>query len=119
LLTLREILVKQRAGHRSTLKEQKRIYTRNDNKLLLETQEKMIKFLTKQIRGIELEMDKIIKSNQQLKQQYDLIVSIKGIGNQTALFMILTTNGLQNLLLGENLLPIVVLLLFLILQEPV
>lgn len=93
LLTLRERLVKQRAGHKLTLKEQKRIYIRKDNKLLLETQEKMIKFLNKQIRGIELEMSDIIKSNKQLKQQHKLITSIKGVGNQTALFMIVTTNG--------------------------
>ncbi|WP_223267180.1 transposase [Polaribacter sp. IC073] len=93
LLTLRERLVKQRAGHKSTLKEQKRIYTRKENQLLLETQERMIKYLTKQIKTIEAEMKEIIKSNQQLKQQYKLIISIKGVGNQTALFMIVTTNG--------------------------
>lgn len=93
LLTLRERLVKQRAGHKSTLKEQKRIYTRKENQLLLETQERVIKYLTKQIKTIEAEMKEIIKSNQQLKQQYKLIISIKGVGNQTALFMIVTTNG--------------------------
>jgi len=93
LLTLRERLVKQRAGHKSTLKEQKRIYIKRDNKILLETQEKMIKFLTKQIKNIELEMNEIIKSNQLLLQQYKLVVSVKGIGNQTALFMLVTTNG--------------------------
>lgn len=93
LLTLRERLVKNRTGHKSTLKEQKRIYARKENKILLETQEKMIKYLNKQIHTIELEINTIIKSNQELKRQYDLIVSIKGVGNQTALFMIATTNG--------------------------
>lgn len=93
LLTLRERLVKQRAGHKSTIREQKRIYLRKENKLLFETQEKMIKFLTKQIKNIELEMKQIIKTNQELRQQYKLVVSVKGIGDQTALFMIVTTNG--------------------------
>ncbi|MFY9243311.1 MAG: IS110 family transposase [Polaribacter sp.] len=93
LLTLRERLVKQRAGHKSTIREQKRIYLRKENKLLFETQEKMIKFLTKQIKNIELEMKQIIKTNQELSQQYKLVVSVKGIGDQTALFMIVTTNG--------------------------
>jgi transposase len=93
LLTLRDRLVKNRAGHKSTLKEQKRIYTKKENKLLLETQEKMIKYLTKQISSIELEMSEIIKSDQKLKQQHELITSIKGIGNQTALYMIVTTNA--------------------------
>ena len=93
LLTLRERLVKQRAGHKSTLKEQKRIYQKKENKLLLETQEKIIKYLSKQIINIELEMKQIIKEKQELNQLYNLIVSVKGIGNQTALFMIVTTNG--------------------------
>ena len=93
LLTLRERLVKQRAGHKSTIREQKRIYLRKENKLLFETQEKMIKFLTKQIKNIELEMKQVIKENQELNQQYKLVVSVKGIGDQTALFMIVTTNG--------------------------
>ncbi|MCF6182184.1 IS110 family transposase, partial [Lutibacter sp.] len=93
LLTLRERLVKQRAGHKSIIKEQKRIYIRKENKLLFETQEKAIKFLTKQIQNIEMEMKQIIKTNQKLNQQYKLVVSVKGIGNQTALFMIVTTNG--------------------------
>ncbi len=93
LLTLRERLVKQRAGHKSILKEQKRIYLRKENKLLFGIQEKAIKFLTKQIKNIELEMKQIIKENQKLNQQYKLVVSVKGIGDQTALFMIVTTNG--------------------------
>ena len=93
LLTLRERLVKQRSGHKSTLKEQKRIYQKNENKLLLETQEKIIKYLTKQIKTIELEMKQIIKENKELNQLYNLVVSVKGIGNQTALFMIVTTDG--------------------------
>ncbi len=93
LLTLRERLVKQRAGHKSTLKEQKRTYLKKENKLLFGIQEKTIKFLTKHINNIELEMKQIIQENQELNQQYKLIVSVKGIGNQTALFMIVTTNG--------------------------
>lgn len=93
LLTLRERLVKQNAGYKATLKEQKRIYTRKDNQLLFETQEKMIKYFTKQIKNVEAEMNEIIKASEQLKKQYKLIVSIKGVGNQTALFMIVTTNG--------------------------
>lgn len=67
LLTLRERLVKQNAGYKATLKEQKRIYTRKENQLLIETQEKMIKYFTKQIKNIEAEMNVIIKANEQLK----------------------------------------------------
>ena len=58
-----------------------------------EIQEKTIKYLSKQIKNIELEMKQIILENEQLNQQYKLTKSVKGIGDQTALFMIVTTNG--------------------------
>jgi transposase len=93
LLTLRERLVKQRAGHKSILKEQKRVYLRKENQLLFKTQEKTVEFLTKLICKVELEMKQIINKNQELNKQYNLVTSVKGIGNQTALFMIVTTNG--------------------------
>jgi len=93
LLALRERLVKQRAGYKTSLKEQKRIYNKTENRLLLQTQEKLQSFITKQISVIELAMKEIINKNQELNCQYKLVTSIKGIGNQTALFMIVTTNG--------------------------
>ena len=93
LLSLRERLVKQRAGYKTSLKEQRRVYSKTGNKLLFQTQEKMIQFITKNIKDIELAMKDIINTDQELKSQYKLITSIKGIGNQTALFMITATNG--------------------------
>ena len=93
LLALRERLVKQRAGYRSSLKEQKRIYSKKENGLLIQTQEKMVRFITEQIKKIETEMKDIVRTDQELKQQHRLITSIKGVGDQTAFFMIVTTNG--------------------------
>lgn len=93
LLTLRERLVKQRAGYKSSLKEQKRIYGKTENRLLLQTQEKMVRFITEQIKKIEGEMKDIVRTSQELSQQHRLITSIKGVGDQTAFFMITTTNG--------------------------
>jgi len=93
LLTLRERLVKQRAGFKSSFKEQKMIYVNKDNLILLRTQEKMIHYLTKQIKVVEKEMRLIILSDNRLKEQFELITSIKGIGSQTALFIITYTHG--------------------------
>lgn len=93
LLTLRERTVKHRAGYKASLREQKRIYTKKEDKLLLETQEQIIVFLSKKIHKINVEMQKIIREESLLKKQYDLIISIKGVGPQTALFMLVTTNG--------------------------
>lgn len=93
LLSLRERVVKQRAGYKTSLKEQKRVLAKNKNKVLFESQEKIIIYLSKQIDEIEKEMDNIIKKNERLSQIYKLITSIKGVGPQTALFMIAYSNG--------------------------
>lgn len=93
LLSLRDRMVKQRAGFKTSFKEQKRVYTIKDNPLLFDTQEKMIKYLTKQIVLVENEMYRIIKTNAKLEKQYKLVTSIQSIGPQTALFMIVITCG--------------------------
>ena len=93
LLSLRDRLVKQRAGYMTSLKEQKRVLKINENKVLLNSQEKMIKYLSKQIESIESELDSIINSDDELRRLYRLILSIKSVGPQTALFMIVHTAG--------------------------
>ena len=93
LLSLREKLVKQRAGYQATLKENKRFLIRKENRILFEVHEKMINELNKQIQKVDKELDDFIKKDPQMKKMYELIVSIKGVGPQTALFMIVLTNG--------------------------
>lgn len=93
LLTLRDRLVKHRAGFKASLKEQKRILIKKENESLLKVQEKMIKYLSKQILELETEMDEIINNNTELQNQFKLVTSVKGIGKQTAYFLIAYTNG--------------------------
>lgn len=91
LLSLRERLVKQRSGFKASLKEQKRIYPRKANEILLSTQEKMIKYLSKQIKIVEDQMEEIVKENESMSRNFKLLKTIKGVGPQTALFMIAYT----------------------------
>lgn len=93
LLSLRERLVKQRAGYKASYNEQKRVLILKNNKSLFSIQCKTIKYLTKQIVDIEKEMKSIIKSDNKLSLQFKLITSINGVGTQTALFMIVYTHG--------------------------
>jgi len=93
LLSLRDRLVKQRAGYKSSMKEQKRVFLIKDHKILFEIQERMIISFSKQIQKIEKEMENIVKNNGQLKHLYKLIISINGVGPQTALFLITYTNA--------------------------
>ncbi len=93
LLSLRNRLVKQRAGYKVSLNEQKRVLVKKENAVLFDSQEKIIKHLTKQIDTIEKEMDDIVNKSDSLKAIYDLITSVKSVGPQTALFIMVYTNA--------------------------
>lgn len=91
LLSLRERLVKQRSGFKSFIKEQKRVLPKKGNETLLSTQEKMIRYLSKQIESVEKQMEGMIEENESMSRNFRLLTSIKGVGPQTALFMIAYT----------------------------
>ena len=93
LLSLRETKVKHRASDKTSLKEFKRVYKKKDNKVLFEVLESNIKRLTQLILKIEQELKSIIKSEQKLKEQFALLTSIKGVGDQIALNTIVYTDG--------------------------
>lgn len=95
LFSLRERMVKQRAGYKMSLKEQSEILSKSENKLLLKIQKELIKYLTKEIDIIEKEIETIVTEDETLKSQYDLIITIKGVGKQTALYMIVFTEGFK------------------------
>lgn len=93
LLGLRKRLVKQRAGFKTSLKEQKRVLKKMDNKEFFEVQERIIKDLSKHIIKVEKTMNQIIEESKELNKMYKLIISIKGVGSQTGLYMIVYTQG--------------------------
>ncbi len=93
LLSLRNRLVKQRACHKTSLKEQRRVLSRKGNKVLFETQEETVAHLSKQIKCLDREMADIIGKNKRLDKLYRVVTSIKGVGPQTAMFIIVYTNG--------------------------
>jgi len=93
LNSLRLKLVKQRAGYKTTLKEQKQIYSKKDFKTVFEVQQKMIVILTKEIQKLETKMKQIVQGNQALNINYNLAISVKGIGPQTALTILIHTDN--------------------------
>jgi transposase len=93
LLSLRTKLNKQRAGFKASLKEQKAIYSNKDYKIIFDIQRKMIANLSKQIDTINTAMQAIINDSNELKETYKLVTSVKGIGMQTAIMMIVFTDN--------------------------
>ena len=93
ILKLRDRMVKQRSGYKASLKEQKRVLEQDQYQLVLKAQNKMIQQLSAHIKELEAKIKSIIKANQELKTQYQLITSVKGVGPQTAWHFIVATHG--------------------------
>ena len=96
LLSLRDRLVKQRAGFLKDEKENNHFLKRSENQMLFNVIDKMLATFDKQIVTIEKELDDIIKSDELINKQFLLITSIKGVGKQTALNVIVFTNCFSN-----------------------
>lgn len=93
LLSLRERMVKQCAGYKATLRETKRAVSEDDNEIYFEINERLIGDLSAQIKKIERELLKLIRSDKELNKLYKLVISVKGVGMFTTLYMITYTNG--------------------------
>lgn len=55
-----------------------------------------IKYLKKQLQELEQKMQNIINNTEKIKEQYDLITSIPGVGKQTAIYLINTTKCFES-----------------------
>ncbi|KZS38527.1 transposase [Aquimarina aggregata] len=95
LMTLKKQLIRQRAAFKAKLKEQKLVFNSKEYKLIFNIQEQLINYLSKKIIMLENEILTIIKNNEHLKNNFKLIKSIKGIGDQSAITLIIVTNNFK------------------------
>lgn len=93
LLSHREMLIKQRTALKNASKGHHNIYSENEFKFLKESQLRMIKQLSEEIKLAESEIIGIIKQNPELKSSYDLLLSIKGVGKILAYYLIALTHN--------------------------
>lgn len=93
LLSYRESLTKQKAGFLARLKEYQSFLEPEEEEVLFKSHHEGITFFEQQIQKIDDELYGLIKKDEQLYFQYKLINTIKGVGHQTALIMIVLTNG--------------------------
>lgn len=92
LLSFRAKLVTQRAGYLASQKEYKAMLKRKDYELIFSVQEKMIHYFNKQIKVLESSLLAVIQEDEQLKQFYDLITSVTGVGVILASHFLVSTN---------------------------
>ena len=92
LNSTRERLVKQRAALTCAIKEYRHIGI-SDKDLIMKTQLQLITNFDRQIEKLQMEIEKIIETTQQLKQNFYLLQSIKGVGKVVALTAIIKTQN--------------------------
>lgn len=93
LLTLRERLVRQRSGFKASIKELLATLLTSENKVLIKCQKQMLRVLTVQITKIEKEIKAEFTANGEINEMYKLVTSIKGIGPQIAIHLIVYSEG--------------------------
>ena len=92
LFSLRERMVKQRAGFMGSIKEYKAMLKQKEHKLMFSVHKKTIHFLSKQIDILEKEMIDLIQADELMKELYNLMVSVKGVGLILASNLLVVTN---------------------------
>jgi transposase len=93
LLTTREKLIKHRTSYKNGIKDLHDCYVENEYEFIRDIHESMILQLTENIKKVEDQIIEIISQHSQLKRNYKLLLSIKGIGKIVAIYMIILTEN--------------------------
>jgi len=96
LVAYRSRLVKNKVALEVSANEMRRVIKRDTTaRFIYESSMREIERIKKQISDIEKKMHEMIMTSQ-LKENYLLINSIKGVGMQTAVMLIIQTNNFEN-----------------------
>ncbi len=93
LITLRNRLVRDKGGFEVTWKEQRLQFSYGDYQEMFDIYQCMIGHLIVQLKKIEAQILSVIESDAALKNNYDLLKSMKGIGPVIAANMITCTHN--------------------------
>lgn len=91
LHSTRNHLVKHRASLKCALKEYQNVIRQSD--LIIQSQLALIKIFTQQIKKIEVEMAELIKKDQAVSQNFQLLITIKSVGKVVATSTIIKTGN--------------------------
>ncbi len=93
LLAYRERLVKARHAFKVSSKEMKSFDTSNVIDTICPRSNQMIDYLTEEMKQVEKDIDSFLNEHPQIKKNYELLLSVPGIGRQNALYMIFYTKN--------------------------
>lgn len=74
-------------------KESNLFYPKKIKKSIDQSDNRQLKHLEKELKWLEGQINKVLSENQELKDKLKLAKSVKGIGDQTALYMLVRTKG--------------------------
>ncbi|MCO5237340.1 MAG: IS110 family transposase [Chitinophagaceae bacterium] len=103
LMTSRTKLLGQMNAIKTYLKELKDINDKAVQKVMEQAHKTAIAGLSKSIKNIEVEILKIIKEDEMVLANYDLLKTIPGIGHITAVYLICCTNNFAIKVSGKQL----------------
>ncbi len=95
LLSLRAKLVKDCAGYKARIKELNDMGVISKSDLIYKSQKAVIKTLNTEIQNVENKIDQLIETDAELKRNFDLITTIKGVGKIVAARMLAVTNNFK------------------------
>ncbi len=93
LLSDRDMLLSDKVKYQAQLNDQKNYMDKSDYKHKCKRWNTVIETLQSQIDDLEKEMEAIIDSDETIKHQMDLLISIDGVGKRLAMNMIAITEG--------------------------
>jgi transposase len=98
LVSLRDKLVRDRSGYKARMKEQAATRKYAKSHIQTKIQAQMIKELTANIKEVEAAIKKLIKEDEALLSNCNLLVSIKAVGFVTAIYMLAYTENFRKFL---------------------
>lgn len=96
LISERDMYVSDKGKYQGQLTDQKRFMSREDYVKKSNRLKALISGLEQSISDIEQEIERLIKSDPTLSNQHKLLCSIDGVGDQTAVKMIVETNAFRD-----------------------
>lgn len=97
LLVLRERLVKTKVQMETPINEAHEYIEESIRKVVIKSCQASIKALAKDVMKVEKEIKQLVEKDSSLKEQFELIESVPGIGKITALNMIVSTGEFQRI----------------------
>lgn len=93
LISEREMYIRERAKYRTQLQDLKDYIQVHAYKERSKRLHKLISLLTNSITAIDERLEILFENNKQLKEQKKILISIKGVGPQVALYTIIATQS--------------------------